>query len=126
MDGWIWEGLDGRETSGEVSWGTYAVQGVYDGERFAVTDPPVMLALFDPMPAVDPTGGAPGTSDAHELEQIQEELIDVLGTDLMTSWTERGYVWVTVVWDDGTLQDAADAAYGEGVVVVTSALQPAG
>jgi hypothetical protein len=31
-----------------------------------------------------------------------------------------------VVWDDGTLQDAVDTAYGKGVVIVTSAIRTVG
>ena len=35
-------------------------------------------------------------------------------------------MWAQVIWDDGTLQDAADAEYGDGVVIVQSALRPIG
>jgi len=31
-----------------------------------------------------------------------------------------------VIWDDGTLQEAADADFGDGVVIVQSALKPLG
>lgn len=37
--------------------------------------------------------------------------------------TDRGYVWLQVVWDDGTIQDAADAEFGDDVVIVTSSLR---
>ena len=37
---WSWGGVDGSETSGDVTWGAYAAQGTYDGEEFAVTQPP--------------------------------------------------------------------------------------
>jgi hypothetical protein len=33
---------------------------------------------------------------------------------------------VQVVWDDGTLQEGADAEYGDGVVVIQSAMTPVG
>ena len=36
--------------------------------------------------------------------------------------TYDGYVSVDVVHDDGSLQAWADETYGEGVVVITSAL----
>ena len=40
LEGWSWEGVEGSETSGDVRWGTYAVQGTYDGESLTVTAPP--------------------------------------------------------------------------------------
>ena len=55
--------------------------------------------------------------------RVQDDLSTSLGRDALTLWTESGYVWVSVVWDDGTLQDAVDEAYGDGVVLVTSALR---
>ena len=55
LTNWSWDGVEGSETSGDVTWGAYAVQGTYDGEEFAVTQPPIMLALYDPMPFPDPT-----------------------------------------------------------------------
>jgi len=59
-----------------------------------------------------------------ELRKIQEELSGKHGmlfsaVDGQTSTVEFG-----VIWDDGSLQKAMDAAYGLGVVHVTSALQP--
>ena len=64
LAGWSWQGVDGSETSGDVRWGTYAVQGTYDGETLTVTAPPIMLALYDPMPLPDPDGrrARPGRS----------------------------------------------------------------
>ncbi|HEX5858223.1 MAG TPA: hypothetical protein VFY91_08960 [Microbacterium sp.] len=126
MDIWSWDNIEGSETSGDATWGAYAVQGTYDGEAFSVTQPPVMLALYDPMPFPDPTGGEPGGTDEATLAQIQEELPGLLGAHHLASYTENGYVWADVVWDDGTLQDAADADYGDGVVVIRSAMRPVG
>lgn len=124
VDGWTWDQVEGSESSGEVRWGSYAARGTYDGERFTLTDPPTLLALYDPMPIEDRTRGLDGSTDAHELSLVQDEVFAWLGTDALTAWPERGYVWVQVVWDDGTLQDAVDAAYGKGVVIITSALRP--
>ena len=123
LAGWSWQGVDGSETSGDVQWGTYAVQGTYDGETLAVTAPPIMLALYDPMPLPDPTGGEPGKGVEASLLAINEELPDRLGDEYLTSWIENGYLWVEVVWDDGTMQDAADAEFGVDIVVVRSALR---
>ena len=124
--GWSWEGVDGFEESGHTRWGTYAVFGTFDGEVFTATQPPIMLALYDPIRAEDPTGGGPGETPVAELDEIARELPTELGDLLLATWTQDGYVWAQVIWDDGTLQDAADAEYGDGVVIVQSALRPIG
>ena len=124
--GWSWEGVDGFEESGDTRWGTYAVFGTFDGEVFTATQPPIMLALYDPIRAEDPTGGGPGETPVAELDEIARELPIALGDLLLATWTQDGYVWAQVIWDDGTLQDAADAEYGDGVVIVQSALRPIG
>ena len=123
LDGWTWEGIEGGETSGDVRWGAYAVQGTYDGESLTVTAPPIMLALYDPMPLPDPTGGEPGQGEEASLLALQEELPDRLGDEYLSSSVENGYLWVDVVWDDGTVQDAADAELGSDTVIVRSALR---
>jgi hypothetical protein len=126
VEGWTWDGIEGWETSGDVTWGAYAVQGRYDGSTFAVTGDPVMLALYDPMAPTDPTGGEPGTATEAESAEMQDELAAVIGDSLLAAYPENGWLWVDVVWDDGTLQDAADATYGEGAVVIRSALHDVG
>ncbi|KJQ55544.1 hypothetical protein [Microbacterium sp. SA39] len=123
LDGWSWEGVDGSETSGETTWGAYAVYGTYDGERFTNTDPPIMLALFDPVAPEDTTGGVDGPTPSAELTRIQDDISARLGRDALTLVSDRGYVWLQVVWDDGTIQDAADAEFGDDVVIVTSSLR---
>jgi len=123
LDGWTWEGVDGSETSGTTTWGAYAVYGVFDGERLAVTDPPILLALYDPIRPEDPTGGQDGTTADAELTRVFDDVAARLGADSSELRIERGYVWVEVAWDDGTLQDAVDAVYGDGVVIVTSAFR---
>lgn len=123
VDDWTWDGVDGSETSGDTTWGTYAVYGMYDGERITNTDPPIMLALFDPIAPEDPTDGIDGTTSENELARVQDDISTRLGADAITVMTDRGYVWLQVLWDDGTIQDAVDAEYGEGVVVVTSSLR---
>lgn len=123
VEGWTWDGVDGAESSGEVTWGAYAVTGTYDGDTFTVTQPPVMLALFDPIRPEDPTGGEPGAGDEETLTAIQDELPELLGDAYLSSYSQDGWLWVDVVWDDGTWQDAADAAYGEDTVIIRSAIQ---
>lgn len=123
LAGWSWAGLEGSESSGETTWGAYAVYATYDGERLTNTDPPIMLALFDPIPTEDPTGGVDGTTPADELTRIQDDIATRLGGEALTVSTDRGYVRLSVTWDDGAIQEAADAEYGDGVVIVTSALR---
>ena len=126
LEGWSWDEVEGSESEGSVTWGAYAVQGTYDGETFAVTQPPVMLALFDPAMAEDPTGGKPGTGTEAELLGIQDELHDRLGTALLSSAAIDGWLWVDVLWDDGTWQDAADGEFGAGKIVIRSAMNEVG
>ncbi|MET0735456.1 MAG: hypothetical protein ABWY55_07420 [Microbacterium sp.] len=120
---WSWEGVDGSENSGDVTWGAYAVQGTWDGAEFTVTEAPVMLALYDPMMTEDPTGGDAGAGTEAEIAAIQEELPDRLGDSYLMSHPENGRLWVDVVWDDGAWQDAADAEFGDDVVIVRSAMR---
>lgn len=123
---WTWEGIEGWEDSDDITWGSYAVQGTYDGEEFTVTETPIMLALYDPMMAEDPTGGQPGEGEEAELLSIQEELPDRLGEALLSSGPQDGWLWVDVIWDDGTWQDAADAEFGEKKVIIRSAIKALG
>ena len=123
LDDWTWDGVDGAENSGDTTWGAYAVYATYDGERLTNTDPPIMLALYDTVAPEDPTGGVDGTTADAELTRVQDDLSARLGADALTVGIDRGYVWLQVVWDDGTMQDAANADYGDGVVIVTSALR---
>ncbi|GAA1912625.1 hypothetical protein GCM10009775_01500 [Microbacterium aoyamense] len=124
LEGWSWDGLEGSETASGVTWGAYAVQGTYDGETFTITQPPIMLALYDPMMSPDPTDGKPGQGSEDELAAIQDDLPDLLGEELLGSSVQDGWLWIDVVWDDGVLADTADAVYGPDVVVVRSALRP--
>jgi len=123
LEGWEWEGVDGADTAGDVTWGAYAVTGTYDGETFSVTQPPMLLALYDPMAPEDPTGGRAGAGGEEELIGIQDALPALLGDAYLSSWPADGWLHVQVVWDDGTLQSAADADYGADRVVIESALR---
>ncbi|WP_203138724.1 hypothetical protein [Microbacterium sp. JZ31] len=126
LEGWDWDAAEGEETAADSTWGAYAVTGTFDGETIAVTAPPILLALFDPMVPEDPTGGEPGTTREDELLEIQQTIQDRLGDEVQSAYVENGYVRLQVVWDDGTYQDAADAEFGEKVVIVESLMQPVG
>ncbi len=58
---------------------------------------------------------------AAELATLSDSLRDVLPGYQSSYPDQEGHVLVDVLYDDGTLQDYADAAYGAGVVVVTGA-----
>jgi hypothetical protein len=126
LEGWSWDGVEGAESSGDVTWGAYAVRGTYDGTSFTVTQPPIQLALYDPIRPEDPTGGKPGAGDEATLADIQEELPERLGDAYLSSSPQDGWLWVDVVWDDGSWQDAANAEYGDDTVIIRSAMTPTG
>ena len=126
LENWSWDGVEGSEQSGDVRWGAYAVQGMYNGTSFQVTQPPILLALYDPMVPDDPYGGEPGNADEATLTGIQDDLPGRLRAAYLSSWPEDGRLRVQVIWDDGAWQRAADEEFGEGVVVVESALRPVG
>jgi hypothetical protein len=124
--GWSWEGLDDAVSSSGSTWGSYVVQGTYDGESLTVTGAPMSLALYDPMALPDPTDGEPGSATADDVRTIQEAVPDALGDAYLGSYDQDGWVFVDVVWDDGTWQQAADDDFGAGKVIIRSALRPVG
>ena len=126
LDGWSWEGLEGAEGEGDVRFGSYAVTGRYDGSTLTVTQEPIMLALYDPIAWENPFGDEPGTATDDELTAITDDLFSRGVDGVLQSWPENGRLIVDVVWDDGTLQSAADDDFGEGVVIVRSALREVG
>lgn len=124
--GWDWEAIDGWEQQGSTRWGSYAVQGTWDGATFTVSGDPIPLALYDPMAFPQPSPTASTTTSPEELQRIQQVLVDALGDRLLSAGVTDGRVDATVVFDDGTLQQQLDDAYGAGVVQVVSALREVG
>ncbi|GAB3254308.1 hypothetical protein [Nocardioides dilutus] len=120
---WDWTSVDGMfEEEGDVRWGMFAVTGTWDGTAFTLLEA-IPAALYDPMPEEPPVYPEPSIelSDA-ELEGIAGELAGLPG--VQGTYGADGHVLVDVIYDDGTYQDYADAAYGTDVVIVTSALVP--
>ncbi len=60
-----------------------------------------------------------------ELERIQMELGNLPGSMMVGSGSPDNQVDMTVFYDDGSYQRWADAEFGEGLVDVSSILQPA-
>lgn len=123
---WVWAENDLAETMSGTTWGSFAVTGRWDGTRFDA-ESRVPLALWDPLPVEpDPrraSGSAGGTSVA-ELDRIAAEIADGPFT-VLGSTPDNGYLWVDVVYDDGSIQRLVDEAYGPDVVVIVSAMRDA-
>jgi hypothetical protein len=124
--GWEWPDDGMWESASGVTWGSYAIVGTWDGVRFAPTQSPIPLALYDPMkedpdPRTDPANA--GDNDEALLTRVQEELHTWTDVTVLQSYPENGYLWATVYYDDGTIQSYLDEVYGPDVVVVQSALR---
>ena len=127
--GWSWRDHAGAfERSGDVRWGLFAVTGSFDGTTLSVRDA-VPAALHDPGPLpAEPTRCedlAKADCDRpteQRIAEIGEELTSLPG--MLTIVPSRFVVHADVVHDDGSLQAWADEAYGPGVVVIGSALEP--
>ena len=127
--GWDWSAVEGEDNASGVTWGAYAVWGDWDGDTFTVTEEPVLAALYDPM--IDPSAPDPwdpslpsGPLPEAEAQHIQDELADALPGFLTTAFV-NGRIVAEVMFDDGTIQAAADEHYGDDAVVVVSGLKPA-
>lgn len=126
LAGWDWDAVEGEDSASGVTWGAYAVWGEWDGAELAVDDV-VLLALYDPMPRDAPLRDPANAGDAPEAEllRIQEGLFDAAPFPVLGSWPENGYLFVTVIYDDGRIQDWFDAEYGPEKISVVGALQDA-
>ena len=128
LDGWDWAAVEGTfETSGDVTWGAYVVSGTWDGTTLGVTSA-MTLALYDPMPVVDPLldPDNAGDTDPAELERIQSELDADAPFTVLTSSIENGYLFLGVVYDDGSIQAWVDGTYLPDAVAVRPALRDIG
>ncbi|MGX5680223.1 hypothetical protein [Schumannella luteola] len=122
--GWDWDTVDGEESAGDVTWGTYAVTGQWDGTSLFVGSA-IMLALYDPLPVPDPAldPANAGTTADERLVEIQSTINDEAPMEVLSTWIENGYLFVRVLFDDGSVQAWADDAYGPEVVEIRPALR---
>jgi hypothetical protein len=127
VTGWDWDTVDGEQTSGDVTFGTYAVTGTWDGTTLGAKSA-IMLALYDPMQVVDPQldESNPGDTDPAELAKIQKDFDKVDSPNVLGSAIINGYLFVDVLYDDGSLQAAVDAKYLPDAVAIRGALHDAG
>lgn len=126
IHGWDWTTAEQSETAPAATFGTYAVYFTWDGVSFTSTRDPIPLSLYDTMVIDDPRldDRKPGTTPEAELIRLMEDVYATRGPTL-THWLVRnGYLWLDVIYDDGTVQDFVDEKYGEGVVVVQSVFRP--
>lgn len=126
--GWDWASVEQAETANDTTWGTYAVQGTWDGVAFTRTGDAIPLSLYDPMADIDPRRDESnrGTTDQAELERVVEDMLETYDMPPVTGYfIENGYAWIGVMYDDGQVQAYLDGKYGPGVVAVYSALRPA-
>jgi len=124
---WNWDSVEGDETAGDVTYGSYALTGTWDGSVFTPTSA-MMLALYDPMPFVDPLldpENAGDTSDA-DLTRIQTEITESAPFVALESYPQNGYLFVRVIYDDGSIQTWADQKYLPDVVAIRPALVDVG
>jgi hypothetical protein len=138
IHGWDWAVVDQSETASGVTWGSYAITGTWDAAAFTVTQPPVPLSLYDPLADIDPRldEADPGPNDEATLLRVQEELhAKEYYPATVTDWSEapilgngpqNGYLWVSVIYDDGSVQRFFDDQFGEDVIAVQSALRDVG
>lgn len=123
--GWDWDAVE-AESAQDTTWGTYSVEGTWDGGVFhlmeavaAPTDPPAPPT--DPRLDPDNAGAISTDMPESEAQELQNEVFDELGG--LSGWIENGYLWVAVVYDDGSIQRYADDKYGADKVAVESALR---
>jgi hypothetical protein len=128
IENWDWSLAPQSESASGVTWGAYAVTGTWDGAVFTRTGEPIPLSLYDALPVEDPrlAEGRQGPASPDELERIQQEILGTGGLPVLGGDLHDGYLTVTVVYDDGSVQTRMDAEYGADVVVVLSALRPPG
>jgi hypothetical protein len=124
VEGWDWSEQQDVSKAAGTKVGQYVVTGTYDGSTFtAEKSVPASKAPTD-----DATHAAPPPLRQYSETDILDIADDVSGLPGVTGVVplKDGQVLVDVVYDDGTLQDWANATYGENVVVVSSALVDAG
>jgi hypothetical protein len=125
---WDWDTAQQAETASGVTWGAYAVFGTWDGSEFTSTRDPIPLSLYDRMADIDPRRDEnnKGATSEGELARVQSDLTASNDEFIVSTLTENGYLWLSVMYDDGSVQAYLDEKYGPEVVAVVSALRPAG
>jgi hypothetical protein len=124
--GWDWATAgphDEDDVGGGVTrYGSYAVTGRFDGRTLTVTGS-VPLQPDDVDPEPSPRPSAPPHLDAAQWDGVFRALAVAPGQITLGPAGDTGPMLLTVIYDDGTIQAWADASFGAGTVLVTSALR---
>lgn len=126
LAGWSWaqyppeQSVDGGGSA--TRWGSYAVTGSFDGTTLTATGA-IPLALYDTMAEPSPLPTTPPDLTAGQWADVESGTRLMPGLLTSARAGDTGPVHVDVVHDDGSLQAWADASFGAGAVVVTSALR---
>jgi hypothetical protein len=124
--GWDWASVEEHETASDTTWGSYAVQGTWDGVTFTKTGEAIPLSLYDPMADFNSSADEKnrGSTDEPELLRVVDDMLASYDMPPVTGYfIENGYAWI-VIYDDSQVQAYLDEKYGPGVVAVASALRP--
>ena len=126
LTGWDWDSAGPYEKAdleGKVTrWSTFAVTGRLTRTGMTVTEV-VPLPLYDPPAQPSPRPSAPPPLGPQQWEAVRERLMGAPGLLTVDRPDDAGPMQLLVVHDDGSIQAWADASFGAGVVVVSSALR---
>lgn len=96
---WDWSAANDSTTAAGVTWGSYAVTGRWDGSEFTLTDKPVALSPdSSALPSDKPLVDENGAGGELRLRQIQLELQSSTGSSILSSWVEKGYLVLNVIY----------------------------
>jgi hypothetical protein len=121
IDGWDWSAVLGEESVAGTSWGHYFLRGIWDGEVFTLSHPPVPFTPRSAENGSDPSGTPCEARRAPVLPELRETVTDIVTT--MTDLAD-GCVVVQVAYDDGTLQAAVDKRFGANAIVIGTSFMP--
>ncbi|MEU6249493.1 hypothetical protein [Glycomyces sp. NPDC047010] len=128
VTGWEWDAVEHQEAEG-VRWGTYVVQGTFDGKQFALTDDPLPLSEVDPadyQPAAPEFGEPAEALAASELTAIADEMTAEFPTTVFAGGPDEanGVALVDALLVTPEMEAYAAEHFPADTVVFTSVLQP--
>lgn len=118
---WTWKGL-AHETVEAVKFGQFALTGTWDGQTLSVTDA-IPAALYTPMVGEETT--PPDALRQYPESRLREIAQEVSRIDAAQgAYVQQNHVFLDVSYDDGSIQEWADAEHGANVVIVVPVLEP--
>ena len=61
--------------------------------------------------------------ELHSADYSPSHVTDWTQNPILSDWTANGYLWVSVIYDDGSIQRFLDDQLGAGIVAVQTALR---